>query len=208
MDPVYGDRLDAPVAWRTGGDLSGLRDNPVRLRVVPAGRGSVRSPAGSVTRASGSPHSPGVICRARRPDVRAARTGLLSGLRTTTGEPPPTNPPRRENEKGRKQCPTCRPFRSNPSETVRKDDNHNAFTDLCAWSGRFYLTFRSSPDGHRVSSSAWVRRPSERRRPDLVGGIRVFRPGTRHPRPPLPRFPGIAVRLHRHLGCCTRRAFP
>ena len=34
MDPVYGDRLDAPVAWRTGGDLSGLRDNPVRLRVV------------------------------------------------------------------------------------------------------------------------------------------------------------------------------
>ncbi len=40
--------------------------------------------------------------------------------------------------------------------TVRKDDNHNAFTDLCVYSGRYYLTFRSCPDGHRVSSSAWV----------------------------------------------------
>ena len=40
--------------------------------------------------------------------------------------------------------------------TVRKDANHNAFTDLCAYEDRFYLTFRSSPDGHRVSSSAWV----------------------------------------------------
>ncbi|MCY3762183.1 MAG: hypothetical protein OXH50_13110 [Gemmatimonadetes bacterium] len=40
--------------------------------------------------------------------------------------------------------------------TVRKDANHNAFTDLCVYSGRFYLTFRSSPDGHRVSSCARV----------------------------------------------------
>ena len=34
MDPVFGDQLDAPVAWKAGGDLSGLRGRPVRLRVV------------------------------------------------------------------------------------------------------------------------------------------------------------------------------
>ena len=34
MDPIYGDQLDAPVAWKTGGDLSGLKGRPVRLRVV------------------------------------------------------------------------------------------------------------------------------------------------------------------------------
>ena len=27
---------------------------------------------------------------------------------------------------------------------------HNAFTDLCAFRGRYYLTFRSCPDGHMV----------------------------------------------------------
>lgn len=40
--------------------------------------------------------------------------------------------------------------------TIRKDANHNAFTDFCSYSGRFYLTFRSSPDGHGISSSASV----------------------------------------------------
>ena len=34
MDPVFGDQLDAPVGWKTGGDLSGLRGRPVRLRVA------------------------------------------------------------------------------------------------------------------------------------------------------------------------------
>ncbi|MCY4606665.1 MAG: hypothetical protein OXE49_20730, partial [Gemmatimonadetes bacterium] len=34
MDPIYGDQLDAPVAWKTGGDLSGLKGRAVRLRVV------------------------------------------------------------------------------------------------------------------------------------------------------------------------------
>ena len=39
---------------------------------------------------------------------------------------------------------------------VRKDANHNAFTDLCLYEGSFYLAFRSSPDGHRVSSSSRI----------------------------------------------------
>ena len=40
--------------------------------------------------------------------------------------------------------------------TIHKDANHNAFTDLCSYSGKFYLTFRSSPDDHGISSSASV----------------------------------------------------
>ena len=40
--------------------------------------------------------------------------------------------------------------------TIRKDANHNAFTDLCSYAGKFYLTFRSSPDGHGISSDANV----------------------------------------------------
>ena len=39
---------------------------------------------------------------------------------------------------------------------VHKDANHNAFTDLCLYEGSFYLAFRSSPDGHRVSSSSRI----------------------------------------------------
>jgi len=38
-------------------------------------------------------------------------------------------------------------------ESVRKvfdDGNHNAFTDLCRFQDRLYLTFRSCPDGHGV----------------------------------------------------------
>ncbi|NKB66389.1 MAG: hypothetical protein GKR89_04970 [Candidatus Latescibacteria bacterium] len=34
MEPIYGDQLDAAVAWKSGGDLSALRGSPVRLRVV------------------------------------------------------------------------------------------------------------------------------------------------------------------------------
>lgn len=33
MEPVYGDRLDAPVAWAGGSDLSALAGKPVRLRL-------------------------------------------------------------------------------------------------------------------------------------------------------------------------------
>ena len=34
--------------------------------------------------------------------------------------------------------------------TVFDDGSHNAFTDLCRFKGRYYLTFRSCPDGHMV----------------------------------------------------------
>ncbi|NOY81137.1 MAG: hypothetical protein GXP31_09045 [Kiritimatiellaeota bacterium] len=33
---------------------------------------------------------------------------------------------------------------------VFDDANHNAFTDLCRFGDRFYLTFRSCPDGHGI----------------------------------------------------------
>jgi hypothetical protein len=33
---------------------------------------------------------------------------------------------------------------------------HNAFTDLCRFRGRYYLTFRSCPDGHMVFPSASI----------------------------------------------------
>ena len=39
---------------------------------------------------------------------------------------------------------------------VFNDENHNAFTDLCRFGNRFYLTFRSCPDGHSVFSSAYI----------------------------------------------------
>ena len=42
------------------------------------------------------------------------------------------------------------------STTIRQDANHNAFTDLCSYAGKFYLAFRSSPDGHGVASSGSV----------------------------------------------------
>ena len=37
---------------------------------------------------------------------------------------------------------------------VYNDGNHNAFTDLCRFNDRFYLAFRSCPDGHGSASSA------------------------------------------------------
>ena len=39
---------------------------------------------------------------------------------------------------------------------VFDDGNHNAFTDLCRFKGRFYLTFRSSPEGHGVYASSRI----------------------------------------------------
>ena len=39
---------------------------------------------------------------------------------------------------------------------VFNDGNHNAFTDLCRFQGRLYLTFRSCPGGHGVLPTAKV----------------------------------------------------
>lgn len=39
---------------------------------------------------------------------------------------------------------------------VLNDGNHNAFTDLCRFQDRFYLCFRSCPDGHGVYATACV----------------------------------------------------
>jgi len=43
--------------------------------------------------------------------------------------------------------------------SVRKvfdDGNHNAFTDLCLFQGRFYLAFRTCPDGHGVFATSRI----------------------------------------------------
>jgi hypothetical protein len=39
---------------------------------------------------------------------------------------------------------------------VFHNGEHNAFTDLCRFQGRFYLTFRSCPDGHGVHPTASI----------------------------------------------------
>ena len=39
---------------------------------------------------------------------------------------------------------------------VFDNGEHNAFTDLCRFRDRYYLTFRSCPDGHRVSPRASI----------------------------------------------------
>ncbi|MCA9036434.1 MAG: exo-alpha-sialidase [Planctomycetaceae bacterium] len=36
------------------------------------------------------------------------------------------------------------------------DGNHNAFTDLCRFKDRYYLTFRSCPDGHMVHPTSSI----------------------------------------------------
>ena len=44
-------------------------------------------------------------------------------------------------------------------DSVRKvydDGQHDAFTDLCRFQGRMYLTFRSCPDGHMVFASSRI----------------------------------------------------
>lgn len=40
---------------------------------------------------------------------------------------------------------------------VYDDGSHNAFTDLIHWRGRYYLTFRSCPDGHMVFPTSQIR---------------------------------------------------
>lgn len=39
---------------------------------------------------------------------------------------------------------------------VIDNGEHNAFTDLIRWQGRFWLTFRSCPDGHMVHSTSSI----------------------------------------------------
>jgi len=39
---------------------------------------------------------------------------------------------------------------------VYADNNHNAFTDLCRFRDDYYLTFRSCPEGHGISSAASI----------------------------------------------------
>ena len=41
-------------------------------------------------------------------------------------------------------------------QRVFHNGEHNAFTDLCRFQGRFYLTFRSCPDGHSVHPTASI----------------------------------------------------
>lgn len=41
-------------------------------------------------------------------------------------------------------------------ERVFYNGEHNAFTDLCKFNGRFYLTFRSCPDGHMLFPSSSI----------------------------------------------------
>ena len=44
-------------------------------------------------------------------------------------------------------------------ESVRRifhNGEHNAFTDLCRYRGRYYLTFRTCPDGHMVHPSSSI----------------------------------------------------
>jgi poly(3-hydroxybutyrate) depolymerase len=40
---------------------------------------------------------------------------------------------------------------------VFRDSNHNAFTDLIRFQDRYYLTFRTCPDGHGVNASASIK---------------------------------------------------
>jgi hypothetical protein len=45
-------------------------------------------------------------------------------------------------------------------ESVRcifRDEEHNAFTDLCSFKGWIYLTFRSCPEGHGISRKGRIR---------------------------------------------------
>lgn len=40
---------------------------------------------------------------------------------------------------------------------IEHNGEHNAFTDLVRWRGRFWLTFRSCPDGHMVHPTSSIR---------------------------------------------------
>ena len=39
---------------------------------------------------------------------------------------------------------------------VCDDGMHNAFTDLCTFGGRYYVTFRSCPDGHMIHPTSRI----------------------------------------------------
>jgi hypothetical protein len=52
--------------------------------------------------------------------------------------------------------PTGPELRIDDVQQIFNDGNHNAFTDLCRFRGRYYVTFRSCPDGHSVTSTARV----------------------------------------------------
>ena len=39
---------------------------------------------------------------------------------------------------------------------VFDNGEHNAFTDLCRYNGRYYLTFRSCPDGHGIHPTSSI----------------------------------------------------
>ena len=48
-------------------------------------------------------------------------------------------------------------IRMNALHRVFDDGSHNAFTDLCRYRQRYYLTFRSCPDGHMVFPTSCIR---------------------------------------------------
>lgn len=66
---------------------------------------------------------------------------------------------------------------------VHHNCEHNAFTDLIRWRGKFWLTFRSCPDGHMVfpSSSIRVLRSDDAREWEEVHRFSVARRDTRDP---------------------------
>lgn len=76
-----------------------------------------------------------------------------------------------------------------PNVTIRSvrrvfhNGEHNAFTDLCRFRGRLYLTFRSCPDGHMVhpTASIIVLRSAEGESWEPVLQFRVERRDTRDP---------------------------
>ena len=51
---------------------------------------------------------------------------------------------------------TLAPIRVESVRVVYSDGRHNAFTDLCRYRDRFYLTFRSCPDGHMLFASSRI----------------------------------------------------
>ena len=48
------------------------------------------------------------------------------------------------------------PIRVDAVRVVHDDGLHNAFTDLCSFGGRYYLTFRSCPDGHMIHPTSRI----------------------------------------------------
>ena len=48
------------------------------------------------------------------------------------------------------------PIRVDAVRVVHDDGLHNAFTDLCCFGGRYYLTFRTCPDGHMIHPTSRI----------------------------------------------------